>query len=675
MSKITTFEKFCSRAEEIHGPDRYKYFKEEYTKTHDKTKIECLLCGNIFYMKPNHHIHMKSGCSKCGRKKAGINTRKGFEEFLKRAKKKYGDRFKFNEASFTMMSGIIEVLDSICGKISTPSIGNFLNNKGGCKYCRDEKTRQSKLKPVSHFLNLAKEEHGDLYGYDEIEYKDMLTKIKILCKICNEYFWQTPTDHTHSGAGCPKCGLKRAADKNRKTLEQFKIDANEKHPGNICNYDKVVYINTYTKIKIGCNICGREFTQTPTNHLAGYGCYLCKASSGEKLIMGILEEMNINYKFQFTIDDIENLPFDFGFKKNVENHILEYDGEQHFKTVSLFDQTYKERQEIDILKMKEALKQRFIISRIDYTANSSNIRDIMKEILNIPEGCKFYCNNPELYGWIFEAIPDLKLYKSSEIGRIGNKYYFYKEETLEIKMTSYKIPKTILHDAEILYVYDDPSSWEILKEAGYVKEKHPYYTPIEYFTQNELYNKKNFGFWCHLFLKRTTCLEISLELKNLTLVRYYISRGAPVTSKAFYLAIEGGIEYLEAIFVNLNPKFFLRLTKPTKANKRGELPNNIEFIKRLLVLLENPLTLGELRHILRILPYGIEDKLTIKKIWLKELEKEPDQKIQDIPEPDEVNPPNLLDIRQGKSYDDNATKYLISTGHIELKSILEDLIF
>ena len=124
----------------------------------------------------------------------------------------------------------------------------------------------------------------------------------------------------------------------------------------------------------------------------------------------------------------------------------------------------------------------------------------------------------------------------------------------------------------------------------------------------------------------------------------------------------------------LNPKFFLKLTKATKEKKRGEIPNDPNFIRKLLVLLENPATLGELRHILRLIPYGMEDKLNIKKIWLKELEKEPEV-FSGIAEPDEPEPPSLLAIRQGKPYDEQATKYLISTGHIELKAILEDLIF
>ena len=241
-------------------------------------------------------------------------------------------------------------------------------------------------------------------------------------------------------------------------------------------------------------------------------------------------------------------------------------------------------------------------------------------------------------------------------------------------MTQYSVSKTILKDQEILFSYDDSSGWILLIEANYVKEPHSYYTPIEYFTHNEL-GKKNFGYWAHLFMKRTLALEISLMLKNLKLIKYYISRGAPVTSKAFYLAIENGWTYLETIFPSVNPKYFLKLTKPTKDKKRGELPNDINFIKNLLNILENPATLGELRHILRILPMGIEDKVNIKKIWLKELEKEPEIGIKETPEPDEPNPPDLLAIREGKKYEVEAAKYLISTGHIELKAVLEDLIF
>lgn len=242
-------------------------------------------------------------------------------------------------------------------------------------------------------------------------------------------------------------------------------------------------------------------------------------------------------------------------------------------------------------------------------------------------------------------------------------------------MTSYTTSESILKDTKILFKYLDEDGWELLIEAGYVKEPNPYLTPVEWLSKYNLEIKKQFGFWCHLFLKRTICLEIALTLKNVELVKYYIYRGSPVTSKAFCLAIENGWEFFELIIPNLNIKHFLRLNKATKDRRRGELPQDLEFIKKLLVFLENPKSLDELRHVLRILPYGIEDKLSIKKIWYKELQKEPEYGLISIPEPDEPNPLDIIEIRQGKPYDLKVAKYLIDTGHIELKVILEDLTF
>jgi hypothetical protein len=41
------------------------------------------------------------------------------------------------------------------------------------------------------------------------------------------------------------------------------------------DYSKVVYVSTYTKVKIKCNVHNKVFEQSPSNHLRGYGCKEC----------------------------------------------------------------------------------------------------------------------------------------------------------------------------------------------------------------------------------------------------------------------------------------------------------------------------------------------------------------------------------------------------------------
>lgn len=59
------------------------------------------------------------------------------------------------------------------------------------------------------------------------------------------------------------------------TNETFIARAKEIHGQDKYNYDLVEYVNSETKIIIGCNICGNVFEQVPSSHLTGRNCVKC----------------------------------------------------------------------------------------------------------------------------------------------------------------------------------------------------------------------------------------------------------------------------------------------------------------------------------------------------------------------------------------------------------------
>ena len=69
---------------------------------------------------------------------------------------------------------------------------------------------------------------------------------------------------------------------NRLTYSEFVAKAVAKH-GNKYGYDKVIYINSCTKVLITCPIHG-VFKQTPNDHLDGCGCPAC----GRRNAKGVL---------------------------------------------------------------------------------------------------------------------------------------------------------------------------------------------------------------------------------------------------------------------------------------------------------------------------------------------------------------------------------------------------
>ena len=126
-------------------------------------------------------------------------------------------------------------------------------------------------KTKDEFIKESRDVHGDKYDYSNVEYVGAHTKVCIICKEHGE-FWQTPSNHL-SGRGCIKCRDNATGERCRFSKEDFIKRANEIHNGKY-NYDKVYYINNYTKVCIICPEHG-EFWQEPKHHINGCGCQKC----------------------------------------------------------------------------------------------------------------------------------------------------------------------------------------------------------------------------------------------------------------------------------------------------------------------------------------------------------------------------------------------------------------
>lgn len=181
------------------------------------------------------------------------------------------------------------------------------------------------------FIEKAKNVHGDKYDYSLVKYIKSNQKVKIICKIHN-VFEQIANNHL-KGQGCLKCQYLNNSIKNTSNSNSFIRKAISVHK-NIYNYDLVEYKNSKTKI-----ICNKHgiFKQRPNDHLAGKGCPKCKLSKGEIKIEQYLNENNIQYETQKTFNECVNilkLPFDFYISEY--NICIEYDGQQHFKSIKYF---------------------------------------------------------------------------------------------------------------------------------------------------------------------------------------------------------------------------------------------------------------------------------------------------------------------------------------------------
>lgn len=125
---------------------------------------------------------------------------------------------------------------------------------------------------LSTFITRANLVHNYKYDYSSVEYRNVTTKIKIICPI-HGIFEQIPYNHL-KGFGCIKCGYNLITDNDIQFIEKATKIHNNKY-----DYYLVNYVGSRVKVDIICNRCKEVFSQTPNSHLTGHGCINCRGTA------------------------------------------------------------------------------------------------------------------------------------------------------------------------------------------------------------------------------------------------------------------------------------------------------------------------------------------------------------------------------------------------------------
>ena len=129
--------------------------------------------------------------------------------------------------------------------------------------------------------------------------------------------------------------------------------------------------------------CGNEcFASTPQIKMqTKKSCGCIKTSYGEEFIAQLLEDNDIIFERQKIFSNCKNifcLPFDF----YIENkYLLEYDGEQHFKSIKSWggEQGLLDRQKRDAIKNQWCKENNIPLIRIPYSLTNIQLKDILLE--------------------------------------------------------------------------------------------------------------------------------------------------------------------------------------------------------------------------------------------------------------------------------------------------------
>jgi len=218
--------------------------------------------------------------------------------------------------------------------------------------------------------HLAKEWHPTKNG--------VLTPHNTMVGVSKKVWWLCPNGHewscmgrsrirTKNSKGCPVCwGRDRKKEEARLRFEYIK---NEWHPSK--NSDLVPNMfssGNSTKVWWLCPKNSKHewlasiSSRTSTNKS---GCPVCNSSKGEGRIREYLKTYSYNFEEQYRIPACRNknpLPFDFAVFINGIAHLIEFNGQQHYRPVNFAsgsEITPKVQEDFDNLQRRDAIKVKY----------------------------------------------------------------------------------------------------------------------------------------------------------------------------------------------------------------------------------------------------------------------------------------------------------------------------
>ena len=368
MSKIITNEMFLSEIQNFINPKLE--LLDQYKDSKTKIACRCKNCGYEWSMLPGN-IKKGRGCPKCSCK-----TSQRMVDYKNKTKDKLFNFVK-NNCPFSIIGEYvnsttkIECECFIC-KHKWLTLPSNIYKGQGCPECGKKSKSKKLTTPIEEiYKNLP--ENLSILQYERAG-KNALFK----CNKCGYEWYAIPSQKIINKTGCPNCS------KLVKTDEQFKTQLLK------INSDIEVleqYINATTKLLCYCKKCGCKWKADPHHLLHGKGCPSCNKSKGEMLIQNILNDLNINYEYQFYLkSNFDSKIFvDFKIQKDEQVYFIEYNGIQHYVPIEHFGgQIQFEKQQKRDQFLKNYCKTNNIkLIEIKYDLSKNDIIEIIKKELAV----------------------------------------------------------------------------------------------------------------------------------------------------------------------------------------------------------------------------------------------------------------------------------------------------
>ncbi|QFQ76874.1 hypothetical protein [Vibrio harveyi] len=264
-----TTETFIEQAKSVHG-ERYDYSKTVYPKNNKQQVIITCRKHGDFKQAASDHINQKSGCQKCKAEVTSLVHSYTHDEFIEKAKTVHGDTYDYRKTEYIKSDQNVTIT---CCKHGDFKQRPAVHLRGsGCYWCATTEVGINQRKGTEQFITEAKEVHGELYDYSEVDYVTAHDHVTIMCSKHGK-FKQSPGLHLN-GQGCPLCANENRGLAQRLSYEEFIKQAKAIH-GDRYDYSLVDYQGNKEKVTIICSKHG-EFEQIASTHIYnGSGCMDC----------------------------------------------------------------------------------------------------------------------------------------------------------------------------------------------------------------------------------------------------------------------------------------------------------------------------------------------------------------------------------------------------------------
>lgn len=336
------------------------------------------------------HFKNNEGCWYCGRERTANSRRSTVTE--------NEDRLLCESKDFQYIK--TEKIDGkyyiffICNKhrmlgIQKMTRGNMNRAEvNGCQYC------SHKNLPHWYIKYMIESKYPNIEVLSE--YKGMNKELQCYCNIHEEYFSNIAKEILYYGRGCRGC-YEDAINVRAQAQKLSKSDIEERI--NLGNPDFELidasnYIDYGSKLTIKCKKCNNIFSMSLYDLRNNkWRCPNCskdkrKMSYGEFDISNFLQDININFEYQYRINECKDkrtLPFDFGILNDKLQLIglIEYQGEQHYHPVKYFggEKKFKETQRRDLIKKNYCTDNNIPLLIIPYW-DYDKINELVKQFVD-----------------------------------------------------------------------------------------------------------------------------------------------------------------------------------------------------------------------------------------------------------------------------------------------------